>query len=147
MASEGSVSIINIQPDDGRRNIHDGRHHKYYASLAHLSRAIVTQMSDELKKRKFRVGPDGQKILRIKALKPSVELAMWGRTATIPVCVETGRGDVFEKRIGKSISIGGMDRAYNVSVAYTVIGILNDPAIVAYLTSKAPAGNSNPAKC
>ena len=132
LARGGSVSIVNENTNSERQLIGELYANEFYASSNHLGDAVVSQLTDELRKRRFTVSGSARNSLRINVTNSSIS-APWFMIAHITLDVTAGNGYHLSQRINNATP-GTIDRAFNGVVALAVIAILNDPKIVDYLT-------------
>ena len=127
-----SVALINAQPNDDQYLIAHLGHHKYYGSLNQLTEAIVKQLKKELRKRDITVSPDASKTIELKVVKTDFIRGVWKVRANLEVNLKAGNN--YTKNIFASNSTPTTaDQAFDGAVALTVIDILNNPNILAYL--------------
>ena len=133
LAAGGTVVIVNENPDAERRMIIRLGRYEFYTSLKYLGDAVVTQLADELRKRRFTIDGAAPKYLRIKITRPSVTPGIWARRAHFTLEVVAGNGYRLARPINNTTA-GSDHRAFDGAVALAVIATLNDPKIVEYLT-------------
>ncbi len=127
-----SVSLINVQPNDDQYLIAHLGPHKYYGSLNQLTEAIVKQLKKELRKHNITVSPGASKTIELKVVKTDFIRGVWKVRANLDVNLKTGNN--YTKNIFASNSTPTTaDQAFDGAVALTVIDILNNPDILAYL--------------
>ena len=131
--TQGSVvNIIKGESDKTRKYLGAVGLHEYYASLQMLTNGLADHLATELQNKKIKIDETATKSLKITVNRSSFERGMWSISATLNFTVDFGNGKT------KSFSVlnkspATVDRLYNGVVARSVIAIMSDAEVVAYL--------------
>ena len=126
------VKIIKGESDKTRKHMGVVGRHQYYASLQMLTDGLADHLVTELQNKQIKIDDAATKSLKITVTQNSFVRGTWSISATLNFKVDFGNGKLKSFNV-KNKSPGTVDRLYDGVVARSVIAIMEDTEVVAYL--------------
>jgi len=126
------IRIIKGDSDDSQIFLGNVGAHHYFGSLQSLTDGIADQLEMELAQRQLEINNTAEKSLEITVMWTKFERGMWKIAATLDFQVKFGNGKIKSYSVRNS-SPATVDRTYNGAVALSVIEIINDWEVLAYI--------------
>ncbi|MBN1905667.1 MAG: hypothetical protein JW927_11275 [Deltaproteobacteria bacterium] len=128
------LKIIKGKADESEIIIFQAGPHQFYSDYLELTNAMADQLMRELQKKGIKIVNSTEKSLEVKVVKTDFEAGMWMSAAILNVEVTLGGEKTKSFRVRNS-SPNGVNGAFDGAVALTVIEIINDSEVAAYINN------------
>ena len=126
------LRIIKGKSDDSDISLYKIGPHQYYVNEQSLTNGIVDHLAKEMQKQGLEISNTAEKSLEIAVNHSDFKQGMWKIAATLKFTVKFGNGKTKSYTVRNS-SPGSIDLVYNGAVALSVLEMINDPVVLAYV--------------